>query len=152
MPEPSSTDPFLWLEDVTGDAALDWVRAHNQPTLDELCDDKFEQMRSEALEVLDTDARIPYVRRRGELLYNYWRDGANPRGLWRRTTLAEYRKAEASVLLRQEYTIDVDGSSRRFRYADLKAVQDMIRELEDKIASEERKATRGRRVHYLVPR
>ena len=84
-------DPHLWLEDITGDAALDWVRAHNQPTLDELCDDEFEQMRTEALEVLDTDARIPYVRRRGELLYNYWRDGANPRGLWRRTTLESYR-------------------------------------------------------------
>lgn len=48
-------------------------------------------MRAEALEVLDTDARIPYVRRRGEYLYNFWRDAANPRGLWRRTTLDSYR-------------------------------------------------------------
>ena len=48
-------------------------------------------MRAEALEVLDTDARIPYVRRRGDYLYNFWRDAANPRGLWRRTTLDSYR-------------------------------------------------------------
>ncbi|RDH77210.1 S9 family peptidase [Mycolicibacterium moriokaense] len=84
-------DPYLWLEDITGDDALDWVRRHNEPTLAELCDDRFERMRAEALEVLDTDARIPYVRRRGEYLYNFWRDAANPRGLWRRTTLAGYR-------------------------------------------------------------
>ena len=89
--EPTGTDPYLWLEDITGHDALDWVRRHNEPTLTELCDERFERMRTEALEVLDTDARIPYVRRRGDLLYNFWRDAANPRGLWRRTTLDSYR-------------------------------------------------------------
>ncbi|MCV7132279.1 S9 family peptidase [Mycobacterium hodleri] len=84
-------DPQLWLEDITGDDALEWVRRHNEPTLDELGGERFEQMRAEALEILDTDARIPYVRRRGGYLYNYWRDGAHPRGLWRRTTLDQYR-------------------------------------------------------------
>lgn len=87
-------DPYLWLEDVTGDDALEWVRRHNEPTLDEISGDRFEQMRAEALEILDTDARIPYVRRRGEYLYNFWRDADHPRGLWRRTTLEEYRTAE----------------------------------------------------------
>ncbi|BBZ73305.1 peptidase [Mycobacterium paraseoulense] len=84
-------DPYLWLEDVTGDEALDWVRARNEPTLAAFCDADFERMRAEALEVLDTDARIPYVVRRGGYLYNFWRDAANPRGLWRRTTLDSYR-------------------------------------------------------------
>ena len=84
-------DPYLWLEDITAEPALDWVRAHNAPTLQRFADDRFEAMRAAALEVLDTDARIPYVRRRGEYLYNFWRDAANPRGLWRRTTLDSYR-------------------------------------------------------------
>ncbi|OPX07788.1 prolyl oligopeptidase family protein [Mycobacterium sp. AT1] len=84
-------DPQLWLEDITGDDALEWVRRHNEPTLAELGGERFEQMRAEALEILDTDARIPYVRRRGDYLYNYWRDGTHPRGLWRRTTLEQYR-------------------------------------------------------------
>ncbi len=87
----ANEDPYLWLEDVTGDEALDWVRAHNEPTLSRFRDAGFERMRTEALEVLDTDARIPYVVRRGEYLYNFWRDAANPRGLWRRTTLDSYR-------------------------------------------------------------
>ncbi len=101
-------DPYLWLEDVTGDEALDWVRARNAPTLARFRDENFERMRTEALEVLDTDARIPYVVRRGEHLYNFWRDAANPRGLWRRTTLDSYRteSPEWDVL------IDVDELGR----------------------------------------
>ena len=101
---PVADDPYLWLEDITGDDALDWVRKHNDPTLAELTGDRFEQMRAEALEVLDTDARIPYVRRRGEYLYNYWRDADNPRGLWRRTTLAGYRTEEPDW----DIIIDID--------------------------------------------
>ncbi len=100
-----SDDPYLWLEDITGDDALDWVRRHNEPTLTELCDERFERMRAEALEVLDTDARIPYVRRRGDWLYNFWRDATNPRGLWRRTTLDSYR-ADAPDW---EVVIDLDA-------------------------------------------
>ncbi|HEX7430156.1 MAG TPA: prolyl oligopeptidase family serine peptidase [Mycobacterium sp.] len=88
---PVADDPHLWLEDISGDDALDWVRRHNDPTLAEFCDERFEQMRAEALEVHDTDTRIPYVRRRGDYLYNFWRDAASPRGLWRRTTLDSYR-------------------------------------------------------------
>ena len=67
--ETNPADPHLWLEDVTGDDALDWVRAHNEPDARRVsAGERFEQMRAEALEVLDTDARIPYVRRRGEYL------------------------------------------------------------------------------------
>ena len=101
-------DPYLWLEDVTGEDALDWVRARNEPTIAAFCDAEFERMRTEALEVLDTDARIPYVRRRGDYLYDFWRDATNPRGLWRRTTLDSYRtdSPEWDVL------IDVDELGR----------------------------------------
>lgn len=108
QPAETNDDPYLWLEDVTSETALDWVRARNEPTLAEFGNGDFEQLRTEALEVLDTDARIPYVRRRGEYLYNFWRDAANPRGLWRRTTLDSYRSdsPEWDVL------IDVDELGR----------------------------------------
>ena len=101
-------DPYLWLEDILGEEPLDWVRARNEPTVAEYSGEEFERMRTEALEVLDTDARIPYVRRRGDYLYNFWRDAANPRGLWRRTTLDSYRsdKPDWDVLL------DLDELSR----------------------------------------
>ncbi|ODQ98176.1 S9 family peptidase [Mycobacterium intermedium] len=101
-------DPYLWLEDVDSDRALDWVRARNEATQAEFCDAAFEEMRTQALEVLDTDARIPYVRRRGEFLYNFWRDADNPRGLWRRTTLDSYRTDTPEW----EVLIDVDELGR----------------------------------------
>jgi prolyl oligopeptidase len=98
-------DLYLWLEDITGEDALNWVRARNEPTVAEFGGDDFEAMRAEALEVLDTDTRIPYVRRRGEHLYNFWRDADNPRGLWRRTTLDSYRGESPNW----EVLIDVDA-------------------------------------------
>lgn len=101
-------DKYLWLEDVTGDDALDWVRAQNTPTVDEFAGQDFEAMRTAALEVLDTDARIPYVRRRGDYLYNFWRDGANPRGLWRRTSLDSYRSSAPEW----DVVIDLDELAR----------------------------------------
>lgn len=113
--EKTDPDPYLWLEDVTGDDALDWVRKHNDPTIARFggvgapptrsVGGRFEHMRNEALEVLDTDARIPYVRRRGEYLYNFWRDAEHPRGLWRRTTLDSYRTEQPEW----DVLIDVDA-------------------------------------------
>ncbi|MCZ4561618.1 prolyl oligopeptidase family serine peptidase [Rhodococcus sp. IEGM 1401] len=86
-----SDDPYLWLEDVTGEEALDWVRTRNGVTVEELAGDEFDATESRIREVLDTDARIPYARRRGQFLYNFWRDAEHVRGLWRRTTMDEYR-------------------------------------------------------------
>ncbi|BBZ26529.1 prolyl oligopeptidase [Mycolicibacterium madagascariense] len=114
-------DPHLWLEDITGDDALEWVRRHNEPTLDELCGERFEQMRAEALQILDTDARIPYVRRRGEYLYNFWRDAEHPRGLWRRTTLEDYRTDDPDwdVLLDVDALAAADGENWVWAGADV---------------------------------
>ena len=101
-------DPFLWLEDIDSDDALTWVRTRNETTAAEFGDASFEQMRAEALEVLDTDTRIPYVRRRGDYLYNFWRDATNPRGLWRRTTLDSFRTASPTW----DVILDVDELAR----------------------------------------
>lgn len=101
-------DPYLWLEHIDGDDALTWVRERNDTTLAEFTDEQFGQLRAEALEVLDTDTRIPYVRRRGNYLYNFWRDGSNPRGLWRRTTLDSYRRDNPHW----DVIIDVDELAR----------------------------------------
>jgi prolyl oligopeptidase len=90
-------DPYSWLEAIDGEEALDWVARHNASTLARLSGERFEQMRADALDVLDADTRIPPVERCGEYLYNFWRDGSRPRGVWRRTTLEEYRKDAPGV-------------------------------------------------------
>ncbi|MEU8777673.1 prolyl oligopeptidase family serine peptidase [Streptomyces sp. NPDC048606] len=85
-------DPYLWLEEVSGEVALDWVRERNAETVAALTGTPdFKTLEREVREVLDDDGRIPYVVRRGRHLYNFWQDGDHLRGLWRRTTLEEYR-------------------------------------------------------------
>ena len=105
----SSDDPNLWLEDVGGDIALAWVRERNAESTAELADNKaFKKLNNALLKILDSDERIPYVDERSGLYYNFWRDAANPRGLWRRTTLAEYRKAAP----KWETMLDLDALSK----------------------------------------
>ncbi|WP_020421082.1 prolyl oligopeptidase family protein [Amycolatopsis sp. ATCC 39116] len=107
-------DPYLWLEDVTGERALDWVRQRNAESVAELTGGtRFEQLRDEAREVLDADDRIPYIRRRGEYFYNFWQDAAHPRGLWRRTTLDSYRteRPDWEVLLDVDALAEAEGEN-----------------------------------------
>ncbi|WP_072807483.1 prolyl oligopeptidase family serine peptidase [Rhodococcoides yunnanense] len=106
-------DPYLWLEEVTEDTALDWVRTRNAETTAALAGAEFDAVESRIREVLDTDARIPYARRRGEYLYNFWRDAVHIRGLWRRTTMAEYRKddPEWDVLLDLDAVAEAEGEN-----------------------------------------
>jgi prolyl oligopeptidase len=99
-------DPYLWLEEVTGERALDWVRSRNADAFAELAEgEQFAELKARILEVLDADDRIPYVARRGEYLYNFWRDASHPRGLWRRTTLDSYRTDDPDWQL----LLDVDA-------------------------------------------
>jgi prolyl oligopeptidase len=102
-------DPFLWLEDIHGSRAMDWVKQQNATTARRFVDnDEFAHTRDSILEVLDSDARIPYVNRMGNYLYNFWRDKAHPRGVWRRTSLTEYRKAAPAW----EVLLDIDALNK----------------------------------------
>src|SRR5512134_3957793 len=84
----SPDDPWLWLEEISGDRALAWVRHRNAEAEREFADDpRYAPLRRDLLRILDSRERIPFVTRMGEHYYNFWRDAANPRGLWRRTTL-----------------------------------------------------------------
>jgi prolyl oligopeptidase len=95
-PESSTnSDPYLWLENVTADQALNWVRQQNAVSTNELeSAPQFEPIRTRLLSIMDSKERIPYVSKHGAWYYNFWRDKTNPRGLWRRTSLEEFKKAE----------------------------------------------------------
>ena len=102
-------DPYLWLEDVTGEQALDWVRARNEESTGRFATGPaFDALRESLRDVLDADGRIPYVTRRGGHLYNFWQDAEHPRGLWRRTTLEEYRTDAPAW----DVVLDVDALAR----------------------------------------
>ena len=88
-------DPYLWLEGVIDDKALAWVKERNaesQPLLEGK--PEFKPIHERLLSIYNSRERIPGVQKRGEWLYNFWQDAANPRGVWRRATLAEYRKKD----------------------------------------------------------
>ena len=102
---PAPPDPYLWLEDVTGERALEWARARNAESARVLETGDFGALEKRILDILDSDARIPYVQKLGPWYYNFWKDAKNPRGLWRRTTLEEYRKEHPSW----ETVIDLDA-------------------------------------------
>ncbi|MGA0588577.1 prolyl oligopeptidase family serine peptidase [Dyella sp. KRB-257] len=99
-------DDFLWLEDIRGARPMEWVKRQNALTADRFATGaSFTRDRERILEVLDSDEHIPYVNRMGRYLYNFWRDKAHPRGVWRRTTLVEYRKASPAW----EVLLDIDA-------------------------------------------
>ena len=102
---PAPEDRFLWLEDVTGDKSLDWARARNAESSKVLGTPDEAALEKRILDILDSKERIPVVQKLGPWYYNFWKDAKNPRGLWRRTTLAEYRKPEPAW----ETVIDVDA-------------------------------------------
>jgi prolyl oligopeptidase len=105
-PAKQSDDPFLWLEDVTGDKALAWAKAQNAITTKELeAQPGFEDGRARLASIMDSKDKIPYVGKRGKYLYNLWKDADHLRGLYRRTSLAEYRKKDP----KWETVLDVDA-------------------------------------------
>jgi prolyl oligopeptidase len=88
-------DPFLWLEDVEGETALDWVRAQNARTIERLeADPRYQALYETTLAIITAEDRIPYPMFLGPGISNFWQDSTHVRGLSRRTTLASYRSAE----------------------------------------------------------
>ena len=99
-------DPYLWLEEVTGEKQLAWVREQNKKTEDHFqASDRFKALDGDLLKILDSDERIPFVSKAGDFYYNFWRDKDHERGIWRRTTLEEYRKPNPEW----ELVLDLDA-------------------------------------------
>jgi prolyl oligopeptidase len=98
-------DPYEWLEDVSGAKPLTWAKERNAETAKELTRSAdFRALERRVLQILDSEDRIPIVQKLGPNYYNFWRDGKNPRGVWRRTTLDEYKKTKPTW----EIVLDLD--------------------------------------------
>ena len=105
-PAAVTDDKYAWLEDVTGDKPLQWVKARNAKAEAEIAaTPEFAQLEGKLRAMLDSDARIPGVEKMGAYYYNFWKDKDHERGVWRRTTLEEYRKPQPQW----ETVIDLDA-------------------------------------------
>jgi len=99
-------DPHAWLEDVGGDKPLQWVRARNAHSEAEIAaTPDFKALEGRIRAMLDSDEKIPGVQKIGDYYYNFWKDRQHERGIWRRTTLEEYRKPRPAW----ETIIDLDA-------------------------------------------
>ncbi|MGO4551143.1 prolyl oligopeptidase family protein [Lysobacter sp. 2RAF19] len=108
-PAVANDDPYQWLEDVNGDKAIAWVREQNAKSEAELAaTPQFRKLESDIRAILDSTAKIPGVEKIGPYYYNFWKDKDHERGLWRRTTLAEYRKPDP----KWETILDLDALNR----------------------------------------
>jgi prolyl oligopeptidase len=102
-------DPYVWLEDTHGEKPLAWVKEHNQAALGPLkADPRYQQNYDSILQVMDATDRIPYGALRGPYVYSFWQDAANPKGLWRRTSIADYQ----GVAPHWEVLLDVDALAK----------------------------------------
>jgi prolyl oligopeptidase len=102
-------DPHIWLEEVEGDEALEWVEERNKESLAVLeALPTFKPMFDRHMEIYNSDERIETPEIRGDYVYNFWKDEVNLRGLWRRTTLADYQNAEPEW----ETVLDLDALAK----------------------------------------
>jgi len=103
---PPQDDPYAWLEDVSGAKSLDWVKARNAKAEADIASSApFKTLEAQIRASLDSTAKIPGVEKIGAYYYNFWKDAQHQRGLWRRTTLDEYRKPEPAW----ETVLDLDA-------------------------------------------
>ncbi len=99
-------DPNLWLEEVSGEKPLAWVKERNALSQKELeSAPGFTELRTRLRSIYDSKDRIPGAEVHGKYLYNFWKDETHPRGLWRRTSLAEYKKPAPNW----EVVLDLDA-------------------------------------------
>ena len=84
-------DPYLWLEDVHGAKALEWVKTQNAKSTAVLqADPDYRKDYDAILKVLDATDRIPYGELDHQYVFNFWQDAEHPKGIWRRTSSTDY--------------------------------------------------------------
>jgi prolyl oligopeptidase len=97
-------DPYLWLEEIEGEAATAFADRQSKATLEKFGTAGFAADWDTLAAIYDRPDNIPFVTRRSGFLYNLWKDANSPRGIWRRTTLDEFRKQDPSW----ETLLDID--------------------------------------------
>jgi prolyl oligopeptidase len=92
-PAMTGEDPYLWLEDVEGERALNWVREQNAASLPQLENDpRFAQLHADALALANSSDRLPLGGIFEGYYYNFWQDAEHVRGIYRRARLADFAR------------------------------------------------------------
>lgn len=103
-------DPYLWLEEVEGKKAIEWVKKQNEGTLSKLeADPRYNTFKTDAEKILNAPDKLAEGTIQGDYVYNFWQDEKNVRGLWRRAKLETYNSGKPQW----ETLIDVDELAKK---------------------------------------
>lgn len=104
-----TNEDHLYLEEVLGEKAIAEVKVWNERTLNRLIGDpRFAVLEGQALEILNSKDKIPYVSYRNGETHNFWQDAQAVRGIWRKSTLDSYLSAEP----KWEAVLDIDALAK----------------------------------------
>ncbi len=102
-------DPYLWLEEVDGANALEFVQSHNKATQEVLMQQSnYQDLFNKSLAIINATDRIAFPAIYGKYIYNFWQDQDHVRGIWRRTTSTSYQSANPTW----ETLLDLDALSK----------------------------------------
>jgi prolyl oligopeptidase len=119
---PDPTDPYIWLEEFSSPRAMAWVERHNEATTKRLeADPRYARNYTEALEIAGAKDRIPQPHFVHGEIYNFWQDPEHLRGIWRKTTLADYTASEPhwTTVLDIDALNKAEGKSWVFKGAEI---------------------------------
>jgi prolyl oligopeptidase len=109
-PIQAQQDKYLWLEEVDGKEALEFVNAQNQISIDKLSKEKdYQSIYDKSLEILNSTDKIASPEVQGKYVYNFWKDKNHVRGIWRRCLLVNYTNNK----LDWETLLDIDELSKK---------------------------------------
>jgi prolyl oligopeptidase len=117
----SDEDPYLWLEEVEGEQALDWAKERSRKDTAVLeAVPEFDQLYAEFIDMYNSEDRIPEPTFLGERIYNYWQDKEHERGIWRRTALTDFTSDEVKweTVLDLDELADAEGENWVWKGAD----------------------------------
>jgi prolyl oligopeptidase len=103
-------DKYLWLEEVDGEMALEFVNTLNKATVEKLSAEKdYQAIYDKSLEIYNSIERIAYPTIQGNYVYNFWKDKDHVRGIWRRSPLDSYTSGQPVW----ETLLDIDELSKK---------------------------------------
>ncbi len=113
LPVADESDPFLWLEEITSERSLNWVKTENSRSQKVFeASPVYEEMQREAKAILTSSARIPIGSIRGDYVFNFWKDENHVRGVLRRATLSSYiSNPDWEVLLDIDALAEAEGKN-----------------------------------------
>jgi prolyl oligopeptidase len=109
LPFLAQNDPYLWLEEIDGEKALEFVEEQNKITLEKLQKvAEYDKIYDTCLEIYNSSDKIVYPRIYGDYVYNFWKDADHVRGIWRRSPKSEFLEGAP----KWEILLDLDKMSK----------------------------------------